>query len=180
MGPNLNTNFFPAYLYPNRRGTTTSQRDKRDVMYCPTDEWHRLYEAVNDASTLIGYQFLPGRTSAQWPDYNSEGLAQWVYRKKMGGSYRRAPVMIDKIQAQGSGPTAITSWTSSTGGMTAPTANHRAVGLVPAGGNFLYEDGSVSWRKFSLANYRNTIDVGSKAANWVVFYRPADLTAGPW
>ena len=53
-------------------------------------------------------------------------------------------------------------------------------GTVPAGGNFLYEDGSVSWRKFSIANYRNTIDVGSKSSGWVVFYRPANLTAGPW
>src|SRR5438093_926242 len=103
-----------------------------------------------------------------------------VYRKKMGGSYRRAPVMIDKIQAVGSGPTAISSWSAGTGGMTVPTANHRAAGLVPAGGNFLYEDGSVSWRKFSIANYRNTIDVGSKSSGWVVFYRPANLTAGPW
>ena len=180
MGPNLNTNFYPAYLYPNRHGTTASTRDKQDVLYCPTDEWHRAYEAVNDVATLIGYQFLPGRTPDQWPDYNSEGLAEWVYRKKMGGPYRRAPVMIDKIQARGSGPTAISSWSSTVGSFTVPTANHRAALLVPTGGNFLYEDGRVSWRKFSIANYRGTIDVGSKSSGWVVFYRPADLAAGPW
>jgi hypothetical protein len=169
-----------AYLYPNRHGTTAGTRDKQDVLYCPTDEWHRAYEAVNDVATLIGYQFLPGRTPDQWPDYNSEGLAEWVYRKKMGGPYRRAPVMIDKIQARGSGPTAISSWSSTVGSFTVPTANHRAALLVPTGGNFLYEDGRVSWRKFSIANYRGTIDVGSKSSGWVVFYRPADLTAGPW
>jgi len=180
MGPNLNTNFYPAYLYPNRHGTTAGTRDKQDVLYCPTDEWHRAYEAVNDVATLIGYQFLPGRTPDQWPDYNSEGLAEWVYRKKMGGPYRRAPVMIDKIQARGSGPTAISSWSSTVGSFTVPTANHRAALLVPTGGNFLYEDGRVSWRKFSIANYRGTIDVGSKSSGWVVFYRPADLAAGPW
>ncbi len=180
MGPNLNTNFYPSYLFPNRHGTTASQRDKQDVLYCPTDEWHRAYEAVNDVATLIGYQFLPGRTSAQWPDYNSEGLAEWVYRKKMGGSYRRAPVMIDKIQALGASPFFITSWSATVGGMTVPTANHRAASLVPAGGNFLYEDGSVSWRKFNSRNFIGTIDVGSKSSGWVVFYRPADLTAGPW
>jgi prepilin-type N-terminal cleavage/methylation domain-containing protein len=180
MGPNLNTNFYPAYLYPNRRGTVTHQRNKQDVLYCPTDEWHRAYEAVNDASTLIGYQFLPGRTSVQWPDYNSEGLAEWVYRKKMGGPYRRAPVMLDKIQARGDSPLAITSWSSTVGGMTVPTANHRAAALISSGGNFLYEDGSVLWRKFNYRNFRATIDVGSKASGWVVFYRPADLTSGPW
>jgi len=180
MGPNLNTNFYPVYLYPNRHGTTANQRDKTDVLYCPTDQWHRAYEAINDAATLIGYQFLPGRTSDQWPDYNSEGLAEWVYRKKMGGAYRRAPVMIDKLQALGSGPTAISSWSATVGAYTVPTANHRTGTGLPAGGNFLYEDGSVSWRKFNRANYRTTIDVGSKASGWVVFYRPGDLTAGPW
>jgi prepilin-type N-terminal cleavage/methylation domain-containing protein len=180
MGPNLNTNFYPAYLYPNRRGTTANQRDKTDVLYCPTDQWHRAYEAINDAATLIGYQFLPGRTPDQWPNYNSEGLAEWAYRKKLGGLYRRAPVMVDKLQALGSGPTAITSWSASVGGMTVPTANHRAARGVPSGANFLFEDGSVSWRKFNLGSYSTTIDVGSKASGWVVFYRPADLTAGPW
>ena len=180
MGPNLNTNFYPAYLYPNRHGTTTSERDKQDVLYCPTDEWHRAYEAVNDVATLIGYQFLPGRTPDQWPDYNSDGLAGWVFRKRMGGPYRRAPMMIDKIQALGSGPTAISSWSATVGKFTVPTANHRGPAGLPTGGNFLYEDGSVSWRRFSLANYRGTIDVGSKSSGWVVFYRPADLTAGPW
>ena len=88
--------------------------------------------------------------------------------------------MIDKIQALGSGPTAITSWSATTGGMTVPTANHRAAALLPTGANFLSEDGSVYWRKFSVANFRGTIDVGSKSSGWVVFYRPADLTAGPW
>lgn len=179
MGPNLNTNFYPLYLYPNRPGISRSQRNKHDVLYCPTDEWHRTYESVNGAATLIGYQFLPGRTPDQWPDYNSEGLAEWVYRKKMGGPYRRAPVMIDKIQAIGSGPAAITSWTAATGGITVPTANHRGSSMVPTGGNFLYEDGSVSWQKFSSANFRGTIDVGSKSSGWVVFYRPANLTAVP-
>jgi prepilin-type N-terminal cleavage/methylation domain-containing protein len=180
MGPNLNTNFYPVYLYPNRHGTAANQRAKTDVLYCPTDQWHRAYEAINDAATLIGYQFLPGRTPDQWPNYNSEGLAEWSYRKKMNGAYRRAPVMIDKLQALGSGPTAITSWSASVGNVTVPTANHRASTGLPTGANFLYEDGSVSWRKFNLGNYRTTIDVGSKASGWVVFYRPADLTTGPW
>jgi hypothetical protein len=51
---------------------------------------------------------------------------------------------------------------------------------VPTGANFLYEDGSVTWRKFDLARYQTTIDVGSRDGGWVVFYRPGDLTAGPW
>ena len=104
-GLSLNTNFYPPYLYPNRAATTVqNERSKQDVLYCPTDQWHRFYESTADAVNLIGYQFLPGRDSAGWPDYNDMGLAEWVYRKKMGGPYRKAPVMIDKIQAPGHGP----------------------------------------------------------------------------
>jgi len=36
--------FYRRYLYPNRRGTTTNQRNQNDVLYCPMDEWHRLAE----------------------------------------------------------------------------------------------------------------------------------------
>jgi prepilin-type N-terminal cleavage/methylation domain-containing protein len=184
VGLSLNNNFFPQYLYPNRAGTTiASERDKRDVMYCPTDEWHRAYEAANLKVNLIGYQFLPGRDSdpTAWPDYNDQGLGGWVVnRYKLGGPYRKAPVMIDKIQAIGS-PRNITDWFRTTGGLTVPTANHRDRTGVATGGNFLYEDGSVLWRKFSLSNLKNTIDVGSSAGSgWVVFYRPGDLTPGPW
>ena len=53
---------------------------------------------------LIGYQYLPGRDSAGWPNYNSDGLGEWVYRTKLDGPYRKAPIMIDKIQATGRFP----------------------------------------------------------------------------
>jgi type II secretory pathway pseudopilin PulG len=43
MSPDLNE-FYKKYLYPNRRGTATNQRNQNDVLYCPTDEWHRLAE----------------------------------------------------------------------------------------------------------------------------------------
>ncbi len=60
-GLSLNTNFFPNYLYPNRPGVATNERNKQDVLYCPTDQWHRAYEAYNNRVNLIGYQLLPGR-----------------------------------------------------------------------------------------------------------------------
>ena len=100
----LNMNFYPNYLYPNRAGVGTQERNRQDVLYCPTDEWHRAVESQEDKVNLIGYQFLPGRDSGGWPNYNDQGLAQWVYRKKLGGPYRKAPVMIDKIQATGTVP----------------------------------------------------------------------------
>jgi len=178
MAPGMNTNFFPLYLYPNRAGTSTSVRARQDVIYCPTDQWHRLVEATSGSLTLVGYQYLPGRVPG-W-NYNSDGLGEWAYRKKLGGPYRLAPIMIDKIQANGSSATSISSWFSTYGGKTVADSNHIGKNGLPTGGNFLFEDGRVSWRKFDLGNSKNTIDVGSRDGGWVVFYRPGDLTAGPW
>jgi prepilin-type N-terminal cleavage/methylation domain-containing protein len=176
----LNTNFYPQYLYPNRAGTTLqNQRNVHDVLYCPTDQWHRFYESTVDVVNLIGYQFLPGRDSAGWPNYNDQGLGEWVYRKRLGGPYRKAPVMVDKIQATGTYPSL--TWFDPTG-TTAGTisyANHRGAAGISTGGNFLYEDGSVLWRKFDLAHYKTTIDIGT-AQGWTVFYRPGDLGPGPY
>jgi len=182
MAVGLNTNFYPHYLYPNRPGKKTMRRDQRDVLYCPTDQWHRGVESDLDRVNLIGYQFLPGRDSdpAAWPNYNSHGLAEWLYRRKLGGSYRKAPVMIDKIQATGAIGSLAWFGTISGSTETFPFANHRSKGGISIGGNFLYEDGSVSWRKFDLPRYRTTIDVGSASSGWVVFFRPADLNPGPW
>ena len=177
MDARLNVNFFPVYLYPNRPGTTTA-RARTDVIYCPTDQWHRLVENVSGVVTLIGYQYLPGRIPG-W-NYNSDGLGEWAFRKKLGGPYRLAPIMIDKIQCSGSSPTAISTWYSNDGGKTVADSNHAGINGVPTGANFLYEDGRVTWRKFDLANCKNAIDVGSRDGGWVVFYRPGDLTAGPW
>jgi prepilin-type N-terminal cleavage/methylation domain-containing protein len=180
MAMSLNTNFYPLYLYPNRPGAGATQRNKQDVLYCPTDEWHRAVESEADRVNLIGYQYLPGRDAAGWPNYNSNGLGEWAYRKKLGGSYRKAPVMIDKIQATGSLPGV--AWFGSTGASSKnfPFANHRNTAGSSSGGNFLYEDGSVLWRKFDVGSYKTTIDIGSAAGGWVVFYRPANLETGPW
>jgi prepilin-type N-terminal cleavage/methylation domain-containing protein len=181
MGLSLNTNFYPNYLYPNRPGSNTIRRNKQDVLYCPTDEWHRAFESDNNRVNLIGYQFLPGRENnpVAWPDYNDQGLGEWVYRRKLGGPYRKAPVMIDKIQATGTIPNLTWSGTTYAGGPSFPFANHRNAGGISIGGNFLYEDGSVLWRKFDLARYKTTIDIGT-AIGWTVFFRPADLPPGPY
>jgi len=180
MGMNLNTNFYPNYLYPNRPGTATQQRNKQDVLYCPTDEWHRGVESEADRVNLIGYQFLPGRDAAGWPNYNDMGLAEWVYRKKLGGAYRKAPVMLDKIQATGTAPNFTWSGIAGASGKSFPFANHRGNNGISIGGNILYEDGSVLWRRFDVAKYKTTIDAGTVSSGWTVFYRPADLGPGPY
>jgi len=194
VGGSLNNVFFPAYLYRNRAGmSVTTERSSQDVLYCPTDDYHKVVEVAQTVTNLIGYQLLPGRDAADEAGYpppsGAPALVNWnVNRLKFGGSYRKAPVMIDKIQAGGSAssPTSVSPlvWTASVNvngsAMTVLYGNHRNSKNVPIGGNFLYEDGSVLWRKFDLGNLGGTIKVGAAGSGWVVFYWPADLDTGPW
>ena len=70
MSPDLNE-FYKLYLYPNRRGASASnQRGRNDVLYCPTDDWHRIAEVgLTDADPqLIGYFSLP---ASNWTVFTS-------------------------------------------------------------------------------------------------------------
>ncbi len=186
MSPAFMTNFYPAYLYPNRRGTSAqNQRSLNDVLYCPTDEWHRIAETtiLSDlVPHLIGYFSLPARANNpvnRWPYDSVPGLGPWHFRKKLGGTLRVAPIMSDRLQAVGTwnvvADKGTVTWSALFDGRSYYTASHRDRGGAPTGGNFLFEDGHVEWRKFNLADPRRTVDVASVAANWVLFYRPANI-----
>jgi prepilin-type N-terminal cleavage/methylation domain-containing protein len=184
MSPDLNE-FYKRYLYPNRRGTATNQRNQNDVLYCPTDQWHRLAETgitSDNVRQLIGYFYMPGRANVgdnTW-NYNSAGLGGWHFRKKLGGQYRLAPIMSDRLQGVGNWNLGANSgnlaWSITDSGKTTATASHRETGGVPAGGQFLFEDGHVEWRKFNLGNARGTVDIGTVASGWALFYRPANIS----
>jgi prepilin-type N-terminal cleavage/methylation domain-containing protein/prepilin-type processing-associated H-X9-DG protein len=193
MSPLFLSNFYPTYLIRNAPGTTGSPRALSDVLFCPTDQWHRLVEGVNGSSSsnsslpqLIGYFYLPGRpvsgvASDGW-DYNTCGLAAWATRQKMGGQYRQAPIMSDRLQATGTwnlaANTGALGWTDSDGGRTVQTANHWDAGAAsaPGGGNFLFEDGHVTWFRFNPGNPRATVDAGSIEQGWVLFYKPPGVS----
>ena len=87
--------------------------------------------------------------------------------------------MADKIQSQGSWNIAANkgtvTWTFAFNNKTIASANHRDSSGASVGGNLLYEDGHVDWRKFSLSNARATIDVGSIGGSWVLFYKPPNI-----
>lgn len=181
MSPKLN-DFYKAYLFPNRRGTTATQRTLNDVLYCPTDQWHRAAEtgigSDNDPQ-LIGYFYLPGRTASGWP-YNSAQIEGWHFRKRLGGPFRAAPIMSDRLQGLGSWNISANkgnnmTWSTVFNGKSIMTAAHRESGGAPTGGQFLFEDGHVEWRKFNLNNARGTIDVGSIGGSWVLFYKPPNV-----
>jgi len=169
-------NFYPVYLYKNRVGAANNERAQNDVIYCPTDLWHRWYETQPGyPGNLIGYNYLPGRDDAGGQAFPYSGatpsLREWAVRKKTGGPYRLAPIMIDRMQQKNKGWIEDNNIVGSV---------HRSNGNVPAGANFLHEDGHVVWRKFSWGSPNTTIDIGTKGGNYIEYYRPADLSSGPW
>jgi hypothetical protein len=178
-------------------GTRADPRALTDVLFCPTDQWHRMYEEVgitisgSSGPQPIGYFYLPGRVdpasdgwsySDPWPE-----LSGWATRQKMGGQFRLAPIMSDKLQARGSWNTSandgVLIWTGTRDGITVPMSNHAEVGSgnVPPGGNFLFEDGHVAWFRFNAKDPRDTVDVGdinpdaADNADWVLFYKVPNI-----
>ncbi|MBI4326898.1 MAG: type II secretion system protein [Chloroflexi bacterium] len=169
-------NFWTQYLMKQQRQTTRTEKDKFHVVFCPTQKWHRAADLwrVNDAPQpiLTGYFYLPHRANGPqngWP-YDSCGLKDWHFRKKLGGEWRNAPILIDMLQGHGSASggganVRVTSWYTPDSGKMVPTASHRERNGAPEGGNFLFEDGHVSWYQ------RPKIALGSYAGDWILFYK---------
>ncbi len=189
MSPVIASNFYPNYLTRDHPGTKATPRALTDVLFCPTDQWHRLSEDESTTTLdtadaqLVGYFYLPGRTdpakgdgwsySEPWP-----ALSGWVTRQKMGGSYSQAPIMSDRLQALGTWNTSANlgsglKWMDSDASITVASANHPdpSKGNVPPGGNFLFEDGHVTWYRFDVSNARGTVDVGCAEGDWICFYK---------
>jgi prepilin-type N-terminal cleavage/methylation domain-containing protein/prepilin-type processing-associated H-X9-DG protein len=180
MGTNMAA-FWQNYLLKSEK--STQEKDKFHVLFCPTDKWHRLADLWrNDdpnselSPILTGYFYLPGRITGSW-DYGSQGLEEWHTRKKLGGNYAKAPILIDRLQATGTWSPAANSgsleWytTDTETRRTVPSAAHAGNRGVPNGANFLFEDGHVEWRRFDPANPRGTIDLGSFGGSWQCFYK---------
>jgi hypothetical protein len=192
MSPVIASNFYPSYLTRDHPGSAATPRPLTDVLFCPTDKWHRLAEDESTTTTdpadpqLVGYFYLPGRTdpaSDGW-DYSDPWteLSGWVTRKKMGGPYRLAPIMGDRLQGVGSWSTSANKglnvvWEDSDNSITVPSANHPQIqsGNVPLGGNFLFEDGHVTWFPFNVNNARATVDIGCDYGGWVLFYKVPNI-----
>ncbi len=182
MSPLIVSNFYPKYLNKMAVHTVATPVTGNDVLYCPTDKWHRLFTDEDDTTLLCGYFYLPGRTDPASDGWNYDtpwpGLGTWVTRKKLDGPIRLAPTMSDRLQGTGSWSLSANKgsgmgWTDSDGGITVPTANHcdSGVGNIPSGGNFLFEDGHVAWYTFNLGNARGTVDIGCDYGGWNLFYK---------
>ena len=180
MGTTMAT-FWQNYLIKSEK--TQAQKDKFHLIFCPTDQWHRLADLWrwDDPNSeinpiLTGYFYLPGRVTGSW-DYAVNGIEAWHTRKKLGGRYNAAPILIDRMQGLGNwsprNNSGTLQWTTTDGesGRTVPSATHRGQGGVPTGGNFLFEDGHVEWRRFDMGNTRGTVDLGSSGGSWQCFYK---------
>jgi len=168
------SNFWNNYLMRNRHGKT--ERAANDVLYCPTDKWHRVYEMDNiltdNQPQLIGYFYLPGRTNNDAGVLGfAQGTAPWFFRNKLGGQYSQAPVLIDRLQGVGPMTTNVYDprlvWTTDYNGKKVLTAVHRVARGAPAGGNFLFEDGHAEW----FPGQRVSLGAGGgRIQNWMCFF----------
>jgi hypothetical protein len=148
-------------------------KDKFHVIFCPTQKHHRNADAVlldTGVPILCGFFYLPYRKTneTRW-NYNSQSLGDWAGKKKLGGPFQHAPVLMDMKQAAGTASSDGRSFQVIPGGWgstTAPISSHTKSGGETVGGNFLFEDGHVSW-------YRSEkIFVGSSGAGgWLAFYQ---------
>ena len=169
------SNFWNNYLMKNTH--SKGERATSDVLYCPTDKWHRAFERDNVLSDnvpqLIGYFYLPGRKDKDTGVKTyAKGTEDWFYRNKLGAQFAQAPILIDRLQGMGPQTTNVydprLTWFTDYNGKKVPTAVHRIDRGAPAGGNFLFEDGHVEWyhgRKVSLGAGGG--DIGS----WMCFFK---------
>jgi len=175
MGGSM-SNFWNRYLIKNVRSTANRDRAANDVLFCPTDKWHRAAEqgiTSDAAQQLIGYFFLCGRPKGLNMDdpagYTKGGTENWFYRTKLNGQYSKAPFLVDRMQGLGAATNmanpAIT-WTTDWNGKKVFTAAHRNNRGAPGGGNFTYEDGHVEWVNAARIN------IGAALGDWLCFYRP--------
>lgn len=179
MGNSM-SNFWGNYLIRLNRATKPGDRKAPNhVLFCPTDEWHRQADLWNSsAGQLIGYFYIPGRSdrngklvSGGWP-YDSEKLGEWHARRKLGGEFSGAPIIVDRLQGLGPRTTNMLDgrlrWMVSddVAKKIVPSANHRGgQSAVPSGGNFLFEDGHVDWYS------PKRVSLGSGAGEWQCFYK---------
>jgi prepilin-type N-terminal cleavage/methylation domain-containing protein len=138
--------FWAAYMPPViPRGL---EKPKTYVLFCPTQKFHRLADKSPppnfEPQMIVGYFYLPSRDPAfsknapSGYNYNVSGIQDWVVKRKMGGDFLKAPIAMDMKQANGRG------WFSAEG---LPFSSHTSRNGDPHGGNYLFEDGRVSWYK---------------------------------
>jgi prepilin-type N-terminal cleavage/methylation domain-containing protein len=173
------SNFWNNYLIQNQRSTAKTGRQANNVLFCPTDKWHRAAEVgmitSDTQAQLMGYFYISGR---QRPPKDTDissfekGTGEWFWRSKLGGEYSTAPILADRMQGLGPSTTNMydprLKWVTDYDGKSVPTATHRGVRGAPEGGNFAFEDGHVEWnngRRVSLGAG------GGSIGEWMCYFK---------
>ncbi len=189
MPLSFNTWFYTPYLYKNIINVTGSSGVALNtVLYCPTDLYHRAVAGDPAYQNLIGYNYLPGRDPAdaggEFVGYAGPVSGWMTNRVTMGTKWHLAPIMMDRLECN---YTTSASWAAIVNGKSVPDGVHRNMFGVPVGGNFLYEDGSVSWLKFTWNNrftdpitQSGAIGLGCKGNPNEDYFVPANGGYGPW
>ena len=156
-GTNM-TRFWREYLLKwDKPRNKNNKKAWNNVLFCPTDKLHRGADLQRGLSENVpvfcGYHILPHLdvvlTGMTW-DYKIGGIEGWHSRTKFGGEFARAPIVVDRVSAQGQASSAddvkIAQWSHGmVDGVVVPHSSHAGKGFVPEGGNFLFEDGHVGW-----------------------------------
>jgi len=161
--------FWAAYLI---RQKARAAKDNFHVVFCPTQKYLRDADGAildENGRALCGFFYLPYRkTNISTWNYNTQGLVGWAAKKKLDGEFKSAPVLMDLKLAAGSvGSDGKNAQVMPGGwGGSDPLSSHALKVGEPVGGNFLFEDGHVTW-------YRSReVDVGSTSpTGWLAFYQ---------
>jgi len=167
------TQFYTDYLTKNK---ADGQRQNENVLFCPTQEKHRLAGLDPDGTRgLVGYFILFARESKATPAPNTNpdnnmvynppkfsSGGEWVEKKKFSGKYKSAPILSDMLQAYN--------------GVFGGDSSHMRRDK-PSGGNFLFEDGHVTWYDQKADSTRQngfSIDLGATLGGFQCYYRIFD------
>ncbi len=182
IGPSV-LRLYKYYLLP---ANTNASSTKNSPLFCPTGEYHRAYDRANLISNpnygnpdvphqeLSGYFYLVGRPAAQVATRTTFGngsVANGLLRTRLDSPDRDKPIVADMLQIQGAPgpqptgkPYTITAVKVVIAGQSVATTSHRSSTGIMQGGNFLFEDGHVSWYN------ENQINLGSQIGPWLCFY----------
>ena len=169
-------NFFPHYLLKMNKDSHTR---RENLLFCPTDKFHRYVHAQNFQSAvnggLIGYKTIfsndltVSKGSNNYrvnPDFPN--VTQWVLREKMDGPFRNGPIFMDNLQSVGN------NWFASAN---VPYGSHAGPNGIFEGGNFLFEDGHVRWYKGynDGRKRRGQISLAATQGGWLIYFGLHDV-----
>lgn len=149
--------FWREYLEPLSEKAKT---DQLDTLNCPTQKWHQIND-ISLGGGLVGYFYLPHRTPTNINYNHADGGNGdfWVSRKRLGGPYNHAPVLIDMNQYGKWN----TSWYYNT---SVPYSSHVGPEGKPEYQNMLFESGDV--RRFPS----QSVGLGAEMGGWLMYYDP--------